>query len=325
MGWQLCQPFLLYCWLPSFSLTVLEENIQEEIRNEVFNNFPKLGNNSFVCLTGFPDKFEEIQVNNLCPDFSYSVNEETAFSLREKIKSEADSDEKLIPIIGREVNQMVRRLDDYETSENRSSKTYIFSIRNILSDYGFSLDATLKADVTEVIGNRCDEECNVTLSKTKTEDSNDRLLFSTSFETQRGKEKQLKNKLKKSILKACRMIKSESFGTLEVQTSEHYFSNLLSHLFDAPKVIEEKTEYFLIFDNEFDVRRKFETTDEWKHLCELFEHHSQETVSTSNLLGKLIYWTAIFLKEADKMKRKRVQLTMSELASLKNLFPSTIP
>lgn len=319
MGWQLCQPFLLCYWLPSFSLTVSEENIQEEIRKEVFNNFPKLGDNSFVCLTGFPDKFEEIQVNNLCPDFSYSVNEETAFSLREKIKTEADSDEKLIPIIGREVNQMVRHLQEFETSENRSSKTYIFPIRNILSDYGFSLDATLKADVTEVIGNRYDEECNVTLSKTKTEDSNDRLLFSTSFEIQRGKEKQLKNKLKKSILKIFRMVKSESFGTSEVQTSENYFSNLLSHLFDVPKDIKEETEYFLIFGHDFNIRRKFETTEEWKHLCELFERHSQETSSQPNLLGKLVYWTAIFLKEAEKLKGKRIQLTMSELASLKNL------
>lgn len=306
-------------------MTVLEENIQEEIREEVFNNFPKLGDNSFVCLTGFSDKFEEIQVMNLCPKFSYYVNEETALRLREKIKTEADSDKKLIPIIGREVNQMVRHLQEFETSGNRSSKSYIFPIRNILSDYGFFLDATLKADITEVIRNRCDEECNVTLSRTKTEDGSDRLLFSTSFEIQRGKEKQLKNKLKKSILKACRMIKSESFETSEVQRSGNYFSNLLSHLFDVPKNTDKETEYFLIFDNEFDVRRKFETTEEWKRLCELFERHSQETSSQPNLLRKLIYWTAIFLKEAEKLKGKRVQLTMSELASLKNLLPSTIP
>lgn len=304
---------------------LMEISIQEEIRKEVFNNFPNLGDNNFVCLTGFPDKFEEIQVMNLCPDFLYSVNEETALRLRKKIKTEADSDEKLIPIIGREVNQMVRHLQEFKTSESLPSKTYIFPIRNILSDYRFSLDATLKADITEVIGNRCDEECNVTLSKTKTEGGSDRLLFSTSFEIQKGKEKQLKNKLKKSILKVCRMVKSESFGTPEIQTSENYFSNLLSNLFDVPKDTDEETEYFLIFGHDFDIRRKFETTEEWKHLCELFECHSQETSSQPNLLGKLVYLTAIFLKEAEKKKGKRLQLTMSELVSLKNLLPSTIP
>lgn len=297
----------------------MENSIQEEIRKEVFNSFPKLGDNSFICLTGFPDKFEIIQVKNFCPNFSYSANEETALRLWETIKTEADSDEKLIPIIGREVNQMVRYLQEFELSESRSSKTYIFPIRNILNDYGFSSDTTLKADVTEVIGNRCDEECNVTLSKTKAEDGSDKLSFSTSFEVQKGKEKQLKNKLKKSILKACRILKSESFGTSEVQTSENYFSNLLSHLFDVPKDTDEETEYFLIFDHDFDIRRKFETTDEWKRLCELFERHSQETSSQPNLLGKLVYLTSIFLKEAERKKGKRIQLTVSELASLKNL------
>ena len=300
-------------------MTALEENIREEIRKEVFNNFPKLGDNNFICLTGLPDKFENIQVKNFCPNFSYSVNQETALRLREKIKTEADSDEKLIPIIGREVNQMVRYLQKFEVSEIRPSKTYIFPLRNILSDYGFPMDATLKAEVTEVIRNQYDEECNVTLSKIKGENNSDRLLFSTSFEVQKGKEKQLKNKLKKSILNACRMVKTESFGTSEVQTSENYFSKLLSHLFDVPKLMDKETEYFLIFDHEFDVRKKFQTTEEWKRLCELFERHSQETSSQPSLFGKLVYLTSIFLKEAERKKGKRIQLTVSELAFLKNL------
>ena len=304
---------------------LMENSIQEEIRKEVFNNFPKLGDNSFVCLTGFPDKFENIHVKTHCPNFSYSANEETALRLWDNIKTEADFDEKLIPIIGRDVNQIVKHLDEFKASENRSSKTYIFPLRNILSDYGFPMDATLKAEVTEVIRNQYDEECNVTLSKIKGENNSDRLSFSTSFEVQKGKEKQLKNKLKKSILKACRMVKTESFGTSEVQTSENYFSNLLSHVFDVPNIMDEETEYFLIFDYEFDVRKKFESTDEWKRLCELFERHSQEATSQPNLLGKLVYLTSIFLKEAERKKGKRIQLTVSELASLKNLLPSTTP